>query len=109
MTQKIKKLQLQEELNLLRTSTAESLCLGSARNIFLTRSLALLDMEGQGSDAKSIWPRRIASNIPCSFSSYKGQRHSKRRIGKAYYLCHKGKAANKGQEKGNFHTKTHKN
>nr|GLL27633.1 uncharacterized protein LOC112999966 [Ipomoea trifida] len=64
---------LRQSLNLLRTSVAESLSLGSKRSIFLTRSLALLDIDGQGSEEKSRCPRRTASKIPCSFSVQKEQ------------------------------------
>jgi len=55
-------------IGLLKISAAVSRSFGSCRSIFLTKSLALLDIEGQGSDAKSIWPRKTASNMPSSFS-----------------------------------------
>lgn len=54
--------------NLLRASMDDNRSLGSECKSFLTRSLALLDMEGHGSDEKSICPRRTASKIPWSFS-----------------------------------------
>jgi hypothetical protein len=52
-----------------RASCAVNLFLGSRFNIFLTKSLALLDILGQGSDEKSRSPFRICSNIPCSDST----------------------------------------
>lgn len=55
---------------ILRTWDAESLCLGSEFNIFLTRSLAPLEIEGQGSEEKSMWPRKIELNIPVSDSAF---------------------------------------
>lgn len=57
-----------EDGNLLRASMADNRSLGSECKSFLIRSLAPLDMEGQGSDEKSICPRRTASKIPWSFS-----------------------------------------
>jgi hypothetical protein len=54
--------------DLLKISAAVSRSLGSCRSILLTKSFALLEIDGQGSDEKSIWPLRTASNIPSSFS-----------------------------------------
>lgn len=56
------------KVSLPSTSAAVIRFLGSCVNILLTRSLALLEMEGHGSDAKSISPRNTSSNIPFSFS-----------------------------------------
>ena len=58
--------------NILRTLFADSLCLGSCFSIFFTRSLAALEMWGQGALSKSTCPRRTASKMPCSFSAQKG-------------------------------------
>lgn len=52
----------------LRTWNAVILCFGSEVNIFLTRSLAPDEIVGHGSLVKSMWPRKIALNIPCSDS-----------------------------------------
>ncbi|KVI00061.1 hypothetical protein Ccrd_021707, partial [Cynara cardunculus var. scolymus] len=47
---------------------AVSLLLGSRTSILLTKSFALSDMLGHGSDAKSRSPFNTCSNIPCSVS-----------------------------------------
>lgn len=65
---KKKEVSLEFKVCLLRTWTAVSLCLGSGFNIFLTRSFAPDEIEGHGSVVKSMWPRKIALNIPCSAS-----------------------------------------
>lgn len=53
---------------LLKISAAVRRSFGSCRSIFLTKSFAPLDIEGQGSEVKSMWPRKTASNMPSSFS-----------------------------------------
>ena len=53
---------------LLKISAAVRRSFGSCRSIFLTKSFAPLDIEGQGSEEKSMWPRKTASNMPSSFS-----------------------------------------
>lgn len=55
-------------VDLLKISAEVRRSFGSCRNIFLTKSFAPLDIEGQGSDEKSMWPRNTASNIPSSLS-----------------------------------------
>lgn len=54
-----------------RTSWAVNRFLGSLTSIFLTKSFALSDIAGQGSDTKSSSPFTICSNIPCSVSDRK--------------------------------------
>lgn len=51
-----------------RTSWALNLFLGSRVSILQTRSLALSEILGQGSDSKSSLPRRICLKIPASVS-----------------------------------------
>ena len=52
-----------------KTSCAVSRLLGSRTSIFLTKSFALSDILGQGSEVKSRSPCRTCSNIPCSDST----------------------------------------
>ena len=52
-----------------RASCAVNLFLGSRFSIFLTKSFALSEILGQGSDEKSSSPFRTWSNIPCSVSA----------------------------------------
>lgn len=59
---------LQENVNLQRTSWAVNRFLGSLTSILLTRSFALSDILGHGSDTKSSSPFKTCSNIPCSVS-----------------------------------------
>ena len=54
-----------------RTSWALNLFLGSRVSILQTRSLALSEILGQGSDSKSSLPRRICLKIPASVSEEK--------------------------------------
>lgn len=57
-----------EGVYLQRTSWALNLFLGSRVSILRTRSLALSEILGQGSDSKSSLPRRICLKIPASVS-----------------------------------------
>jgi hypothetical protein len=70
--------------NLLKISAAVKRSFGSCCSIFLTKSFAPLDIEGQGSEVKSIWPRKTASNMPSSFSGDDTKR-------KQVWDCDKGK------------------
>jgi hypothetical protein len=51
-----------------RTSWAFNLVVGSRCNILRTKSLALSEILGHGSDSKSNFPFRISLNIPASVS-----------------------------------------
>lgn len=51
-----------------RTWCADNRFLGSLTSIFLTKSFALSEILGQGSDEKSRSPFNTCSNIPCSDS-----------------------------------------
>lgn len=59
---------MREGMYLQRTSWALNLFLGSRVSILRTRSLALSEILGQGSDSKSSLPRRICLKIPASVS-----------------------------------------
>jgi hypothetical protein len=60
--------------NLHNTSCAVIRFLGSLTSIFLTKSIALSDILGQGSDEKSRSPCKTSSNISCSVSISKRKR-----------------------------------
>jgi len=59
--------------NLRRTSKAVNRLLGSLTSIFLTKSFALSEILGHGSDEKSRSLFKMASNISCSDSITKDQ------------------------------------
>lgn len=63
------------KLFLHNTWCAVNRLLGSRTSIFLTKSFALSEIEGQGSEEKSRSPRRTCSNIPCSFSTQPYEPH----------------------------------
>lgn len=58
-----------------RTSWAVRRFFGSLTSIFLTKSFALSDIEGHGSDTKSRSPFKTCSNIPCSVSDQNKMQH----------------------------------
>lgn len=74
---------MREGLYLQRTSWALNLFLGSRVSILRTRSLALSEILGQGSDSKSSLPRRICLKIPASVSE---RRKSYNRMGNMW-IC----------------------
>lgn len=57
-----------KDMHLHKTSWAVNRFFGSLTSIFLTRSFALSDILGHGSDTKSSSPFKTCSNIPCSVS-----------------------------------------
>jgi len=67
--------------NLHKTSCAVIRFLGSLTSIFLTKSFALSETLGQGSDEKSRSPRKTSSNISCSvsISKWKQEKEEKKR------------------------------
>lgn len=60
-----------------RTCAAVIRFFGSLVSIFCTRSLALLDTDGQGLLSKSMVPLSMASNIPFSVSVHQPSRYRK--------------------------------
>lgn len=55
-----------------KISSVGGWCFGSVNDIFLTKSFALLDIEGQGLDKESLSPRNIAANISISLPAENG-------------------------------------
>lgn len=64
---------LHSKRDLRSTSYAVIRFLASLTSIFLTRSFALSEILGQGSDVKSRSPCKTSSNISCSVSISKAQ------------------------------------
>lgn len=62
-----------------KTSCAVSRLLGSRTSIFRTKSFALSEILGQGSESKSRSPCRTCSNIPCSVSTWYMQKKEQKR------------------------------